>query len=81
MTLYVTNLPPELTAEDLARLFAPFGRVAGVDIWHGRNGDTGLRAAVIDMHDGGREALAAVDGLTNGGRELAVSESRPWDPA
>jgi hypothetical protein len=81
MTLYVTNLPEETKAAELGRMFAEYGRVAATEIWTGHNGKTGQRAAVIDMHDGGEAAVAALNGQKYRGRTLAVGLSRPWDPA
>ena len=81
MTLYVTNLVAKVTPDDLIRLFAPFGRVVGAEVWAGHNGKAGQLAGVIDMHDGGGTAIAAVDGQKYRGRTLAVGVARPWDPA
>jgi hypothetical protein len=81
MTLYVINLPSGATAGDLRRLFARFGRVAGVDIWVGSGENAGERAAVVDMHAGGDAAAAALHRTEYRGRVLGVSQSRPWDPA
>ena len=81
MTLYVTNLAAGVTPDDLTRLFAEYGRVVGVEIWVGANGDTGRRAGVIDMHDGGGAAASALHRCKFRGRTLGVGVSRPWDPA
>lgn len=80
MTLYVTNLPERITPDEWTCLFARFGRVAGAVIWEGANGDTGRRAGVIDMHDGGEVAIKAVEERRYWGRRLTVGVSRPWDP-
>jgi RNA recognition motif-containing protein len=77
MTLYVTNLPPDATEEELQQFFARFGPVAGVVVWKKRT--TGERAGVIDMHDG-KAALAGANGAMFRGRSLVVSDRRPWDP-
>jgi hypothetical protein len=81
MTLYVTNLPKGAEADDLASLFAEHGGVAGAVIWDGYNGQTGQRAGVIDMHNGGGAAIVALHGRKYRGRTLAVGTIRPWDPA
>jgi hypothetical protein len=80
MTLYVTYLPATTLPDDLVRLFARYGPVAGAEIWVGRNGDLGLVAGAIDMPAGGDAAIAAVNGRKFWGRELTVGDSRPWDP-
>ncbi len=78
-TLFVANLAPETTEDDIRELFSEYGTVRGLrmsrDIFSGR-----CRGhALVDME--GHEARAATDGL-NGksykGNSLRVNEERKW---
>ncbi len=77
-TMYVGNLPPETTEEEIRQLFAQYGTVRAIklatDIFTGRCRGFGL----IDMegHEA-RAAMAALNGFTFKGNDLRVNEERP----
>jgi RNA recognition motif-containing protein len=77
MTIYVTNLPPDTTKEELAKFFKRYGPLVGVVIWERRT--TGELAGVIDMHEG-KSALTGANGSVFRGRKIVVSDHRPFDP-
>lgn len=83
MTLYVTNLPDQMTPADLAILFARFGPVAGADIWVGPDGDLRPRPrprpriGVIELVAARGQEPPRLDGLVCRERRLTVSLTRP----
>lgn len=77
-TMYVGNLPPDTTEDEIRQLFSEYGTVRGIklatDVFTGKCRGFGL----VDME--GHEARAAMAGL-NGkmfkGNGLRVNEERP----
>ncbi len=75
-TIYVGNLPPAATVEDLRRLFAVHGDVASVKLVTDR--ETGLPRGFgfVEMQDDRVEAaVTALDGKDFAGNSLRVSEA------
>lgn len=77
-TMYVGNLAPETTEDDVRELFAQYGTVRGLrlarDVFSGKCRGFGL----VDME--GHEARAAIAGLDGSmfkGKGLRVNEERP----
>jgi RNA recognition motif-containing protein len=77
--IYVGNLPYEMTSDDLAQLFQPYGSVTSgqvvADRFSGRSRGFGFVEMANDA-----EAQAAIDALNGqpyGGRPLTVNEARP----
>lgn len=78
MTLYIVNLPEEVTATDLSALFAPFGRVTTAEVAVSRETGEGLGAAFVEMdRPGGDDAIAGLDGARYQDRTLSVVEALP----
>jgi RNA recognition motif-containing protein len=75
MTIYVENLPFDITPGDLNTLFAPFGRVTAVRVWTDRDASPGHRVGFVDLADGGRDAILSLDGHEYRGRSLVVGET------
>jgi len=75
-TIYVGNLPPAATVEDLRRLFSEHGDVASVKLVTDR--ETGLPRGFgfVEMqHDRVEAAVIALDGKDFAGNPLRVSEA------
>jgi RNA recognition motif-containing protein len=78
LKMYIGNLPPEATEEDVTELFSNYGRVRSLrlarDVFSGQCRGFGF----VEME--GHEARAAINGL-NGkdfkGRPLRVNEEKP----
>ena len=77
-TLFVGNIPPQATEEELKALFSEFGKVRKIelprDIFNGRN----RGFAKIDME--GHEARAAIAGLAGRsfmGNTLRIGDEKP----
>lgn len=70
--LYVGNLPYEVGEEELRALFEPFGPITDVQVIGGRG-----FGFVEVPEERAAEAIAQVNGTTQWGRGLVVSEARP----
>ena len=79
MKIYVGNLSPEVTEEDLQEACKAFGQVTSVNIIKDKFGGGSRGFGFVEM-PGKAEAQSAIDGL-NGkelkGKALAVNEARP----
>jgi len=62
MRLFVKNLPPTTTPDDLAHLFAPYGTITNVDLPRDEETQRPRGWGHLDMPDGA-EAQAAITGL------------------
>ncbi|HXF83602.1 MAG TPA: RNA-binding protein, partial [bacterium] len=70
--LYVGNLPYEVTEQDLRSLFEPFGPITDVQVIGGRG-----FAFVEVPEERAADAISQINGTTQWGRNLIVSEARP----
>lgn len=82
MNVYLSNLPGEVTADDLRKVFGAFGRLGSVTVVIDRatNKQTGF--GIVDMPEPGeaRTAIAALDGKRFKGQVVAVTKTRPHLP-
>jgi RNA recognition motif-containing protein len=71
-SLYVGNLPYEVTEDDLRNLFAEFGPVEAVRVIEGKG------FGFVDLpEEKASEAMSSVNGREFQGRVLRVDEARP----
>jgi len=84
MNIYVSNLSPEATREELKKAFAAHGDVASVTILTermsgGRRTGRSRGIGFVAMPDnvGARAAIAALNSREFHGRSLLVKEARP----
>jgi RNA recognition motif-containing protein len=79
MNIYVGNMSPEVTEEDLQQAFEAFGQVTSVTVIKDKFSDISRGFGFVEMPTKA-EAQAAIDGL-NGkelkGHTLNVNEARP----
>jgi RNA recognition motif-containing protein len=79
MNIYVGNLSPEVTEEELRKAFQAFGQVASVNIIKDRYSGQPRGFGFVEMPTKA-EAQAAITGLTGKelkGQALSVNEARP----
>lgn len=79
MNIFVGNLGPDVTEEEIAGLFKPFGQVASVQLVRELFTGKGKGFGFVEM-PGRQHSLAAIAGLNGkelGGRSLTVNEARP----
>jgi RNA recognition motif-containing protein len=77
--IYVGNLSPTVTEEELERAFAQFGKVLAVSIVKDRETGQPRGFAFVEMADRKQAAVAIAElNLRNiGGRPITLSEARP----
>src|ERR1700753_2106280 len=75
--LYVGNISFQTTSDDLVASFSQSGAVLGAQIVADRETGRSRGFAFVEMHDGGDEAIAALNGAQLGGRPLTVNEAKP----
>ncbi len=79
MNIYVGNLSPEISEEDLREVFEAFGKVASVTIIKDKVSGESRGFAFVEM-PAKAEAQSAITGLEGKevkGRTLKVNETRP----
>ncbi|MBA4187617.1 MAG: RNA-binding protein [Planctomycetaceae bacterium] len=75
--LYVGNISFQTTSDDLVQAFSQYGTVLGAQIVSDRETGRSRGFAFVEMHTGGDEAIAAMNGAQLGGRTLTVNEAKP----
>jgi RNA recognition motif-containing protein len=76
-TIYVGNLPFDVTEDDVRGLFAPYGEVATVSLVTDRDTGRPRGFGFVEMPpDAADQAIDALDGMEMGGRTLRVNEAR-----
>jgi RNA recognition motif-containing protein len=78
--MYVGNLPPNTTEDDIRELFSQHGTVRSIrlasDVFTGKC--RGFGFVEMEGHEA-RAAIAALNGTTFQGKSLRVNEERPQD--
>ena len=80
LNLYVGNLPYKTTSDDLKEAFSQYGEVTRAAVIMDRETGRSRGYGFVEMESGGKEAIAAMDGLEMEGRNLKVNEARPRQP-
>jgi RNA recognition motif-containing protein len=78
--LFVRNLSPETSGEDLWRLFAQAGTVESASVLTNRDTGRSRGIAFVSMatREEGQAAVERFDGAEVGGRTLKVREAKPY---
>jgi len=81
MNIYVGNLSPEVTEEELRKEFMAFGRVTSIRILKDRDSGRPRSFGFVDMpsKSEGQVAITGLNGKTLKGQTLKVNEARPRD--
>jgi RNA recognition motif-containing protein len=79
-TLFVGNLPFEVTENDLRSLFRSFGEIGGVRLANDRVGKS-RGFGFIEMRDASaaERAMSAMNGVEVGGRTIRVNTAQPLE--
>lgn len=81
MRLYIGNIAPSSTDEQLKALMAPFGTPDSPKIVREKTGESrGFGFVEFANEAEGRAAIAALDGKDFNGQPLKVNEARPQKP-
>jgi RNA recognition motif-containing protein len=77
--LYVGNLPYSVTSSDLEEMFKAHGQVVSAEVVSDRDTNRSKGFGFVEMNTDQEAdaAIAALNGLQNGGRALTVNEARP----
>ncbi|HTT08005.1 MAG TPA: RNA-binding protein [Gammaproteobacteria bacterium] len=81
MSIYVGNLSPTTTEEEVRNLFTEFGAVESVNLLTDRYTGESRGFGFVKMYN--KAALAAIEALSKrsiDGRTLKVSEAKPREP-
>ena len=79
MKIYVGNLAPSVTDQELQDLFTPFGEVRSASIIKDRFSGASRGFGFVEMDDkeAADNALAELSGKELGGQRIRVSEAQP----
>lgn len=76
--MYVGNLPFSATTDEVRDLFEQYGSVQSVKLVADRETGRPRGFGFVEMEDADADAaIAALDGVSFGGRNLKVNEARP----
>ncbi len=75
--IYIGNLPFSATQDDVTDLFAEYGTVNSVNLITDRDTGRPRGFGFVEMEDGGQDAIASLNQVEFGGRNLVVNEARP----
>jgi len=75
--IYVGNLPFTATEDAVRELFAQYGPVQAVSLITDRDTGQPRGFGFVEMDEGADAAIAALDQMDFGGRNLRVNEARP----
>ena len=79
MDIFVSNLPFEISEQEITEAFTPFGTVAAVKMVFDKQSGRFRGMAFVTMEDSkdAEEIIAELDGKDLGGRPMRVDRSRP----
>ena len=76
--IYVGNLSPRTTQEEIRKLFEQYGAVESVELITDRYTGASRGFGFVKMSDqGAREAIAALNGKEVDGKNIKVNEAKP----
>jgi RNA-binding proteins (RRM domain) len=79
MNIYIGNLSPEVTEEDLRQAFKEFGEVTSVKVIKDKFSGVSRGFGFVEMSDkaGAQAAIKGLNGKELKGRTMKVNEARP----
>lgn len=76
--IYVGNLSPKTTSDDVRKLFEPYGEVLSAEVLTDRYTGESRGFGFVSISDSGAQAaIAELNGKTVDGRDIKVNEARP----
>ena len=75
--IYVGNLPFTASEDDIRQLFSQYGTVTSVSLITDRETGSPRGFGFVEMEDGAKEAISALNNYELGGRNLKVNEAKP----
>ncbi len=79
MNIFVGNLGPDVTEDEIAAMFKPFGQVGSVQVVRELFTGKGKGFGFVDMpgRQHSLDAIAGLNGKELAGRPMTVNEARP----
>jgi len=79
MNIFVGNLGPDVTEDEIAEVFKPFGQVGSVQVVRELFTGKGKGFGFVDMpgRQHSLDAIAGLNGKELAGRPMTVNEARP----
>jgi len=79
MNIFVGNLGPDVTEDEIAEMFKPFGQVGSVQVVRELFTGKGKGFGFVDMpgRQHSLDAIAGLNGKELAGRPMTVNEARP----
>lgn len=79
MNIYVANISPDVTEDELHQIFTEFGQVKSAALIRDRDSGQLRGFGFVEMpsQDEGKAAIAAMNGKDIKGKALVVNEARP----
>jgi len=79
MNIFVGNLGPDVTEDEIAEVFKPFGQVGSVQVVRELFTGKGKGFGFVDMpgRQHSLDAIASLNGKELAGRPMTVNEARP----
>jgi len=75
--IYVGNLPFTASENEIRELFSTYGNVTSVSLITDRETGALRGFGFVEMEEGAKEAIAALDNREMSGRSLRVNEAKP----
>jgi RNA recognition motif-containing protein len=75
--IYVGNLPFTVSEDEIRQLFSPYGNVTSVSLITDRETGAPRGFGFVEMEEGAKEAISALDNKELSGRNLKVNEAKP----
>jgi cold-inducible RNA-binding protein len=75
--IYVGNLPFTASEDEIRALFSPYGSVTSVSLITDRETGAPRGFGFVEMEEGAKQAISALDNKEMSGRNLKVNEAKP----
>ena len=75
--IYIGNLPFTVSEDEIRQLFSPYGNVTSVSLITDRDTGAPRGFGFVEMEEGAKEAISALDKKEMSGRSIHVNEAKP----
>ena len=75
--IYIGNLPFTVSEDEIRQLFSQYGSVTSVSLITDRDTGAPRGFGFVEMEEGAKEAISALDNKEMAGRSIRVNEATP----
>lgn len=75
--IYIGNLPFTVSEDEIRQLFSQYGSVTSVSLITDRDTGAPRGFGFVEMEEGAKEAISALDNKEMAGRSIRVNEAKP----